>query len=59
MHKSNIEESINNVLALQDQPQLSEDDIQELEELADERQLEIELEKEIEEYIIQDMLKEN
>lgn len=59
MHKSNIEESIDNVLALQDQPQLSEDDIQELEELADERQLEIELEKEIEEYIIQDMLEEN
>lgn len=52
-------EEINNVLALQDQPQLSEDDIQELEELADERQLEIELEKEIEEYIIQDMLEEN
>lgn len=59
MHKSNIEESIDNVLALQNQPQLSEDDIQELEELADERQLEIELEKEIEEYIIQDMLEEN
>lgn len=59
MHKSNIEESIDNVLALQDQPQLSEDDIQELEELAEERQLEIELEQEIEEYIIQDMLKEN
>ena len=52
-------EEINNVLALQDQPQLSEDDIQELEELADERQLEIELEKETEEYIIQDMLEEN
>jgi hypothetical protein len=52
-------EEINNVLALQDQPQLSEDDIQELEELADERQLEIKLEKEIEEYIIQDMLEEN
>lgn len=59
MHKNNVEESIDNVLALQDQPQLSEDDIQELEELADERQLEIELEKEIEEYIIQDMLEEN
>lgn len=52
-------EEINNVLALQDQPQLSEDDIQELEELAEERQLEIELEQEIEKYIIQDMLKEN
>lgn len=52
-------DQIDNVLALQDQPQLSEDDIQELEELADERQLEIELEKEIEEYIIQDMLEEN
>jgi hypothetical protein len=52
-------EEINNVLALQEQPQLSENDIQELEELADERQLEIELEKEIEEYIIQDMLEEN
>lgn len=52
-------EEINNVLVLQEQPQLSEDDIQELEELANERQLEIELEKEIEEYIIQDMLEEN
>jgi hypothetical protein len=52
-------EEINNVLALQEQPQLSENDIQELEELADERQLEIELEKEIEEYIIQNMLEEN
>lgn len=52
-------EELNNILALQEQPQISEDDIKELEELADERQLEIELEQELEEYAIEQMLKED
>ena len=52
-------EELNNVLALQEQPQISEEEIEELEKLAQERQEEIELEKEIEEYVIQEMLKEN
>ena len=52
-------EELNNVLALQEQPQLSEKEIEELEQLAQERQEEIELEKEIEEYVIQEILKEN
>lgn len=41
-----------------DIPQISEDDIKELEELSQERQLEIELEQEIEEYMIQQLLKD-
>ena len=41
-----------------DIPQLSEDDIKELEELAEERQLEIELEQELEEYAIEQIIKE-
>ena len=52
-------EQIDNVLAIQEQPQISEEEIEELEKLAQERQEEIELEKEIEEYVIQEMLKEN
>ncbi len=44
---------------MNDIPQISEDDIKELEELADERQLEIELEQELEEYAIEQMLKED
>ena len=52
-------EELNNVLALQEQPQISEEELEELEQLAEERQEEIELEKEIEEYIIQEMLEEN
>lgn len=44
---------------MNDIPQLSEDDIKELEELVDERQLEIELEQELEEYAIEQMLKED
>ena len=43
---------------MEDIPQISEDDIKELEELSEERQLEIELEQELEEYIIEQMLKE-
>lgn len=42
---------------MNDIPQLSEDDIKELEELAEERQIEIELEQELEEYAIEQMLK--
>lgn len=41
-----------------DIPQISEDDLKELEELSKERQLEIELEQELEEYAIEQMLKE-
>ena len=41
-----------------DIPQLSEDDLKEIEELADERQLEIELEQELEQYAIEQILKE-
>ena len=52
-------DQIDNVLAIQEQPQLSEEEIEELEQLSQERQEEIELEKEIEEYVIQEMLKEN
>ena len=52
-------EELNNVLALQEQPQISEEELEELEQLAEERQEEIELEKEIEEYVIQEMLEEN
>ena len=52
-------DQIDNVLAIQEQPQLSEEEIKELEQLSQERQEEIELEKEIEEYVIQEMLKEN
>lgn len=39
--------------------QISEDDIKELEELSQERQQEIELEQELEEYVIEQMLKED
>ena len=42
---------------MNDIPQISEDDIKELEELSEERQQEIELEKELEEYAIEQMLK--
>ena len=41
-----------------DIPQISEDDIKELVELSQERQQEIELEQEIEEYMIQQLLKD-
>ena len=43
---------------MNDIPQISEDDIKELEKLSDERQREIELEQELEEYAIEQMLKE-
>ena len=51
-------EELNNVLALQEQPEYSDEELEELEQLAQERQEEIEFEKEIEEYVIQEMLKE-
>ena len=45
-------------MQMNDIPQISEDDIKELEDLADERQQEIELEQELEQYAIDQMLKE-
>ena len=44
---------------MNDIPQISEDDLKELEKLSKERQLEIELEQELEEYAIEQMLKED
>lgn len=52
-------EDINELLAEQEQPQVSDEEIEEIENLANERQLEIELELELEKYAIEQMMKEN
>ena len=54
-----IKDNIDSMLVAQGQPTLSDDEIKEIEGLAEERQREIELETELETYIIDKILEED